>query len=97
MEWGVVPKAVKRCHLFEVKSICPSMGELVRQIRLYEQYENGTFWVVSPDDRWGESPGISGDQVSEGSARRVSILTPRARRGMGGGAMREGKHADTVT
>lgn len=37
---------------FEIKSSIPSLGELVRQIRLYQQYAQGTFIVVCPDARF---------------------------------------------
>lgn len=37
----------------EVKSKIPSLGEVIRQIRLYESYlPKGWFFVVSPDDRF---------------------------------------------
>jgi hypothetical protein len=39
---------------FEVKSTIPSLGELIRQVRLYETYLNGKFYVVSPDTRFAE-------------------------------------------
>jgi hypothetical protein len=35
---------------FEVKTTIPSLGELIRQIRMYQEYENGIWVVVSPDD-----------------------------------------------
>jgi hypothetical protein len=47
----------KRCVLVEIKTSIPSLGELVRQLRLYEYHtsveaiERLTL-VVSPDDRW---------------------------------------------
>lgn len=37
--------------IFEVKTTIPSAGELIRQIRLYQQYLSGHYIVVSPDDR----------------------------------------------
>lgn len=38
-------------YLFEVKPSIPSVGEVIRQIRMYKQYQPGTYVVVSPDDR----------------------------------------------
>lgn len=38
--------------LFEVKPAIYSVGELIRQIRMYQQYQEGTYIVVSPDDRF---------------------------------------------
>jgi len=37
---------------FEIKSSIPSVGELLRQIRMYQEYTNGHFIVVSPDTRF---------------------------------------------
>ena len=38
---------------FEVKPSIPSVGELIRQLRMYQTYTAGTAWfVVSPDDRF---------------------------------------------
>jgi hypothetical protein len=40
-------------YMFEVKPAIPSLGEVIRQIRMYEQYEMGAeFYVVSPDARF---------------------------------------------
>lgn len=43
---------------FEVKTTIPSLGELIRQIRMYQEYiatrERGRFYVVSPDARFKE-------------------------------------------
>jgi hypothetical protein len=36
---------------FEVKTSIPSIGELIRQIRMYQEYADGIFVVVSPDDK----------------------------------------------
>ena len=37
---------------FEVKSFIPSLGELIRQIRMYQQYVSGEWFVVSPDNKF---------------------------------------------
>jgi hypothetical protein len=37
---------------FEVKAAIPSLGEVIRQIRLYQEYEQGKYVIVSPDARW---------------------------------------------
>jgi hypothetical protein len=41
---------LKRVY-FEVKATMPSAGELIRQIRMYQEYVQGQWVVVSPDDR----------------------------------------------
>lgn len=39
----------------EVKSVIPSIGDLVRQINFYRKFESLTHWiVVSPDDHFAE-------------------------------------------
>lgn len=37
---------------FEVKTKIPSLGELFRQIRMYQEYTSDPFVIVSPDDRY---------------------------------------------
>lgn len=39
-------------YLYEIKPSIPSVGELIRQIRMYQQYQDGHYTVVSPDDRF---------------------------------------------
>jgi hypothetical protein len=39
-------------YFFEVKPTIPSVGELIRQVRMYQEYRNGKYVVVSPDDRF---------------------------------------------
>jgi hypothetical protein len=42
---------------FEVKTSIPSLGELVRQIRMYQSYPGYSgerYFVVSPDNTWAE-------------------------------------------
>ena len=51
-EWYV--EIVKEHVVFEVKTAIRSVGELVRQIRLYQEYLKGHYIVVSPDDRFAE-------------------------------------------
>jgi len=41
--------------LFEVKSSIPSLGEVIRQIRMYQTYLWGTYVIVSPDDRFADA------------------------------------------
>lgn len=46
---------------FEIKTTIPSLGELIRQIRMYQQYTRAQFVVISPDDHFAdalESQGI---------------------------------------
>ena len=41
---------------FEVKSVMPSLGELVRQVRMYESFLHKIpFYIVSPDDRFASA------------------------------------------
>ena len=44
---------------FEVKSTIPSLGELIRQIRMYQEYIethlSGAFYIVSPDARFKDA------------------------------------------
>ncbi|MGV1049169.1 MAG: hypothetical protein ACOYD4_11675 [Solirubrobacterales bacterium] len=42
-------------YWFEVKPSIPSAGEAIRQIRMYQQYTNGHWFIVSPDERCRES------------------------------------------
>jgi hypothetical protein len=54
-EWIVVRETANIA--FEVKTTIPSLGELIRQIRLYETYlkdDRYRFCVVSPEARWAE-------------------------------------------
>lgn len=39
---------------FEAKSTIPSLGELIRQVRMYEEFVKGKFYVVSPDTRFAK-------------------------------------------
>jgi len=40
---------------FEIKTTIPSLGELIRQIHMYREYQGGKFVIVSPDDRFKET------------------------------------------
>jgi len=42
----------KKIAYFEVKSAISSLGELIRQIRMYQTYTSGEWFVVSPDVRF---------------------------------------------
>jgi hypothetical protein len=49
----VVKFSMKECWAwFEVKTTIPSLGELIRQIRLYQSYVNGTWFVVCGDNKF---------------------------------------------
>jgi len=57
-----IPSDYKRCGIcFEVKTSIPSLGELIRQIRMYQQYVRSGEWglpifvVVSPDARFADA------------------------------------------
>jgi hypothetical protein len=39
---------------FEVKTTIPSLGELLRQLKLYEQHFSGKIFVVAPEARFAE-------------------------------------------
>lgn len=45
---------VKQEVAFEVKTTIPSLGELLRQLKLYEQHFTGRIFVVAPDARFAE-------------------------------------------
>jgi len=45
----------QRYFMFEVKSSIPSLGEVIRQIRMYETYSRGAYVIVSPDDRFADA------------------------------------------
>jgi hypothetical protein len=38
--------------LVEVKSSIPSLGEAIRQIRMYQEYQPGIYAILCPDDRF---------------------------------------------
>jgi len=43
------------CAYFEVKPSIPSLGEVIRQVRMYQTYTAGAeWWIVSPDARFRE-------------------------------------------
>ena len=44
--------ANKESVIFEAKTSIRSVGELIRQIRLYQEYRKGHYIVVSPDDKF---------------------------------------------
>ena len=48
------PNEPQRTFGFEAKTKIPSLGELIRQLRLYQQYCRHRLYVVSPDDRFAE-------------------------------------------
>lgn len=49
--WDI--KDTKKIIIFEVKSVIPSLGEVIRQIRMYEAFvSQAKFIVVSPDNRF---------------------------------------------
>jgi hypothetical protein len=52
--WYVNKESQRTEIYFEVKSSLPSLGELIRQIRMYEEYVKGKFYVVAPDDKYAE-------------------------------------------
>lgn len=56
-EWRVVrPRLTEssKSICFEVKTSIPSLGELIRQIRMYQSYVKDPFIVVSPEDRFAQ-------------------------------------------
>lgn len=56
---GIVPKfdvfRYDQYMAFEVKPEIPSLGELIRQIRMYQSYVDFPFCIVSPDDRFKDA------------------------------------------
>lgn len=51
--WSKVDDRLTYC--FEIKSSIPSLGEVIRQIRMYQEYQNGKYIIVCPDDRFSDS------------------------------------------
>ena len=49
---GLWPNTPQRTIGFEAKTEIPSLGELIRQLRLYQQYCRHALFVVSPDDNF---------------------------------------------
>lgn len=58
-DWVVEYEHVGRLF-FEVKTIIPSLGELIRQIRLYQNYIAGPWFVVCKDNRFEDQLGSQG-------------------------------------
>ena len=52
-KWARADKGFKM--LFEVKSSIPSLGEAIRQIRMYQTHIGGIYVIVSPDDRFADA------------------------------------------
>jgi hypothetical protein len=53
--WEWESNKIKQRVYFEVKTAIKSLGELIRQIRMYQEYvSSGIFVVVCPDDRYKE-------------------------------------------
>lgn len=54
-------RAERQWFYLEAKPTVPSLGEVIRQIRMYQSYARGQFFIVSPDTRFRkqiESQGI---------------------------------------
>ena len=51
-EWSLDRVSYPWLIHFEVKTLIPSLGELIRQIQLYKEYQGGLYIVVSPDARF---------------------------------------------
>ena len=72
--WHIEPRSKRTALYFEVKSTLPSLGELIRQIRMYQEYVKGDFYVVAPDDKYAEQlvkQGIGFIKYPEGKLWRV--------------------------
>jgi len=53
IRWDIYYKLHDAVRLnFEVKTEIKSLGELLRQIRMYQEYTDGPFVVVCPDDKY---------------------------------------------
>jgi hypothetical protein len=67
----VISKPFSQSFCFEVKSVLPSLGELIRQVRMYQTYiNNSPFYIVAPDDRYAkqlEQQGIGFIKYPEGT------------------------------
>lgn len=44
----------RRTLNFEIKTAIPNLGDLLRQINVYREYQSGHYYVVCPDDRFIE-------------------------------------------
>ncbi len=49
---GVDFSGEHQCVYIEVKTEIPSLGELIRQIQLYKEYNPGRYFVLAPDDSY---------------------------------------------
>lgn len=49
--WQFIKPITRPIH-FEVKSRISSLGEVIRQVRMYQAHVSGPFIIVSPDDRF---------------------------------------------
>lgn len=59
----------KGTYFFEVKPSVRSAGEVIRQVRLYQKYLRGKFFIVSPDSRFApilEEQGIGFLEFDDG-------------------------------
>lgn len=48
--WDILENQATVC--FEVKTRIDSLGEVIRQIRMYQAHVGAPFYVVCPDDRF---------------------------------------------
>lgn len=54
-DWGWFQDQSRPCLLnIEIKTKIPSLGELLRQIRMYQMHQGGHYVVICPDDRFKE-------------------------------------------
>jgi len=63
---------------FEAKTAIPSLGELIRQLRLYQQYCRYQLYVVSPDDGFAEQlveQGFGFIKYPDGTIQRPAAAT----------------------
>ena len=50
--WNVDQNCKTQVHLVEVKPAIRSLGEVIRQIRMYQAHCSGKYYVCCPDDRF---------------------------------------------
>jgi len=69
-----------RCLNFEIKTAIPNLGELLRQINVYREYERGHYYVVCPNEAFVEEL----KQENIGFIKAPAEFEPRSQKGQMG-------------
>lgn len=51
--WEIAEQSVAPIY-FDVKVAPPSLGELIRQVRIYQEFTKALIYIVSPDDKYAD-------------------------------------------